>query len=316
MSKVEGRSFSSNTAKLLKQLDTLKGMQEGKVKPVMVHLAMINYCNLDCSFCCFGERTFKEKLTKEQVFSALDQFSGLGVNAVEYTGGGEPMTHKNIAEIVDHADTLGYHQGMCTNGTLFHRDVDYSKFDWIRVGLYEVAWGNPDRIDIEKVINKTKISGAHVYEGGKPEELKRIIEFANEYQIPTRLAADCIKPPSEVIEELDEMNAFLKDNPSDYVFVSDFNVKMDRERDNCYMHMIKPFVFPDGNVYVCPSAELSPENNKNVNEEFKVCSIEDITKVYSQGVTTRMHGCKFCKYAAQNELIHEVLRPTTNNEFA
>jgi len=80
--------------------------------------------------------------------------------------------------------------------------------------------------------------------------------------------------------------------------------------------MVKPFVFTDGNVYVCPSAELSPENLYRVNDQFKLCDIDGILDFYNNGVTTRVHGCTFCKYAMQNELIDEIMTPTKHNDFA
>ena len=83
------------------------------------------------------------------------------------------------------------------------------------------------------------------------------------------------------------------------------------------MHMVKPCVFTDGNVYVCPSAELAPENNYQVNDEFKICDIDGILDFYKNGgVTRRHHNCSFCKYAMQNELIDDIVRPTKHNEFA
>ena len=87
------------------------------------------------------------------------------------------------------------------------------------------------------------------------------------------------------------------------------------------MHGVKPCVFTDGNVYVCPSAELAPENNYQVNDEFKLCDIAGITDFYNSqvggpDVFRRHHDCSFCKYAIQNELIDDVLMPTKHNEFA
>ena len=52
---IKGRSFSSNHAKLLKHMDRLIDLQEGKrPRPVMFHMSPCNPCNLTCSFCCFA----------------------------------------------------------------------------------------------------------------------------------------------------------------------------------------------------------------------------------------------------------------------
>ena len=53
---VQGRSYSSNLTKLLKQLPKLENLQKGKPpSPVMAHISLTNYCNLTCSFCCFAK---------------------------------------------------------------------------------------------------------------------------------------------------------------------------------------------------------------------------------------------------------------------
>ena len=72
---VQGRSYSSNLTKLLKQLPKLDNLQKGKPpSPVMAHMSITNYCNLTCSFCCFANRDISEKMPTEKVFQALESF--------------------------------------------------------------------------------------------------------------------------------------------------------------------------------------------------------------------------------------------------
>jgi hypothetical protein len=102
-----------------------------------------------------------------------------------------------------------------------------------------------------------------------------------------------------------------------FLFVSDFNIQTTRKHHECYMHMVKPYVYADGNVYVCPSAELSPENPKAVGPKFLVCSIEDIATTYAPGVLKmRTQDCIYCKFAPQNELMSEIMTPKKNDNFA
>src|SRR6056300_1617432 len=96
----DGRSYSSNLAKLLKQLPKLQNLQEGKPpSPVMAHISLTNACNLTCSFCCFANRDISEKMPTEKVFQALESFKAIGVTGVEFTGGGEPSIHPHFKEI-------------------------------------------------------------------------------------------------------------------------------------------------------------------------------------------------------------------------
>ena len=46
---VQGRSFSSNLTKMLKHMDKLEAIQQGKPpSPVMAHISLTNACNLTC----------------------------------------------------------------------------------------------------------------------------------------------------------------------------------------------------------------------------------------------------------------------------
>ena len=105
--KVEGKSFSSNTTKLLKHLDKLQSIQEGKPpSPVMAHISLINACNLTCSFCCFANRDMSDRLPLNKVKQALDSFKKIGVSGIEYTGGGEPTLHPDFKEIIQYTYDL------------------------------------------------------------------------------------------------------------------------------------------------------------------------------------------------------------------
>ena len=65
--KVQGRSYSSNLSKLVKHMDKLQDLQQGKpASPIMAHISLTNACNLTCSFCCFANRDISEKMPTEK----------------------------------------------------------------------------------------------------------------------------------------------------------------------------------------------------------------------------------------------------------
>ena len=46
---VQGRSYSSNLSKLVKHMDKLQDLQQGKpASPVMAHISLTNSCNITC----------------------------------------------------------------------------------------------------------------------------------------------------------------------------------------------------------------------------------------------------------------------------
>lgn len=320
---IEGRSYTSNVAKLLKHLPKLQGLQQGRVSPVMVHIAVANPCNLTCEYCCYGNRELKERLTLDHVISALDQFREIDTLGAEFTGGGEPTIWPHLNQAVEHAKAIGYDVGLVTNGVNFKLFQRFDLLTWVRLSLHGLNHG----IDLGPAVETIRaagpapdISSVYIWTKGSEEVFPKVVEFTDRWQIPTRVTPDLTLGTASIEQMMAHVGGFVRQAESDgrphQIFLSDFNVQTTRAHHRCYMWMVKPFVFPDGNVYVCPCAALSPENNVDVNEQFKVCAIEDIRATYAAGVKTRIHDCTFCKFAGQNELVDEVLRKTKHNSFA
>lgn len=351
--KVQGRSYTSNHVKLLKHLDRLEIIQKGgRPKPVMFHMSPCNPCNLTCSFCCFANRAMKEMLTVEQMTKAVDQFAELGVLGMEFTGGGEPTLHPQLDYMIDYIHKKGIKIGIVTNGSRLKKIKNWDKVSWVRLGMYGFDEGYDYDLSVFDGLTNIEISAAYVWDGAletstnpnvtgkwsdpskkilaknfyKEENFFRMLKWVEEKKIPTRIAFNAIKNPKETAKDIEQIRGLLakheeENGPLKFAFLSDFNFKGVRRNDNCYMHMVKPCVFTDGNVYVCPSAELAPENNYHVNDEFKICDINGILDFYNSqvggpDVSRRHHGCSFCKYAYQNELIDDVVTETRHNEFA
>lgn len=340
----EGRTFTSNHVKLLKHLPQLKSIQDGEsVAPILVHVSLTNVCNLTCSFCCFANRNFSERLSLEKVKQALDSFKVIGVRSIEFTGGGEPTLHPDFAEISSYAHGLGFKLGLCTNGKTLGSSVKkdtISLFSWVRLGLY----GFTEKYDYDLSVfegTNTEVSGAYIWDEDvsssinpnvsgawenplnrqisknyqKRGDFLRMIDWVETNRIPTRIAFNVIKDPAEVEKNIETLRSILSNRNLKYAFLSDFNFKNTRRNDKCYMHLIKPLLFTDGNLYPCPCSEMSLENGFNVNSDFKMCDIDGIEEFYSRPPCARVHSCKYCKYAMQNELIDDILIPTKHNEF-
>jgi len=355
LSKVEGRSFTSNHVKLLKHLNKLKKIQDNESpSPVMVHMSLINACNLTCSFCCFANREMTDRLATDKVLQALDSFKKIGVTGIEFTGGGEPTLHPDFVKIAQYAHDLGFSLGVCTNGAFFGLERRFKKdvvelFSWVRLGMYGFYEGYEYDLKVFEGTN-TSISAAYVWDealntstnpnitgkwtSSKKKRLAknfqtqknftRMLDWVEENKIPTRIAFNAIKDVKETQKDIETIRNVLKEYESskgktlEYAFLSDFNFKGERRNDHCYMHMVKPFLFTDGYIYACPSAELSLENNYNYvpESQFMVCHIDDIEEFYNKPSSLRHHACHYCKYAMQNELIDDILVQTEHNEFA
>lgn len=320
---IDGHSYTSNTAKLLKHLPMLHGMQQtGKVQPVMIHLAPIGICNLECSYCVYGGRATGEQLSAEQVASCLKSFHDLGTCGLEWTGGGEPTLWKPLRQSMMYAASLCYTQALITNAIKFDWIGDcFDLLQWMRVSFHGFNEGKrgaiEKNIDLARSINPSlTISGVYIWTEGSDEIYPEVAAYAAAAKIPTRVTPDLTAGPQAINEMMSHVRGVVDRHKNEYCFLSDFNVKTHRLHDRCYMSMVKPFVFTDGWVYDCPCIGLSPENAKNIDSKFRVCRIEDIAEHYAKPAAARHHACGFCKFSAQNELIDEIMRPVMHEDFA
>lgn len=101
--------------------------------PVLVEIAPIGFCNASCPWCFFREKHSNGSIDKDVVLRTLGELAGMGVRAVNWTGGGEPTLHPNFNDFVIKSHELGLEQGLFTNAYL---EISNSMmFKWIRISL-------------------------------------------------------------------------------------------------------------------------------------------------------------------------------------
>ena len=114
--------------------------------PITVKIDLTNVCNHDCPGCIDYELIFNDNnsLKFELFDQLLDSLVTCGVKGINYTGGGEPTTHKQFDKIIRLTHKKGFKIGLICNGSRFHRwpmEELLPMFEWIRVSLdaYDTA---------------------------------------------------------------------------------------------------------------------------------------------------------------------------------
>lgn len=107
-------------------------------EPTRIFVTLTAACNLRCKGCLYGVREFMpgRYLPWPMVRDLLSDAADLGITHVRLYGG-EPMMHKDLPRIVEHAANLGLHTWMTTNGILLRKKFD-SLYD---AGLREFSFG-------------------------------------------------------------------------------------------------------------------------------------------------------------------------------
>ncbi len=81
-------------------------------------------CNLKCVHCYndSGSRKADDELSTQEAKEVLDDLARFGVPSVLFSGG-EPLTRKDLFELIDYAGQLGLRTVISTNGTLINSDT-------------------------------------------------------------------------------------------------------------------------------------------------------------------------------------------------
>ena len=89
------------------QLDSWRN--NSVVAPVHVRIKPINRCNHNCWYCAYRFKDLKlgedmdlsDVIPKEKMFEIIDDLIDMGIKAVTFSGGGEPLIYPHITEAVN-----------------------------------------------------------------------------------------------------------------------------------------------------------------------------------------------------------------------
>jgi MoaA/NifB/PqqE/SkfB family radical SAM enzyme len=110
------------------------------IGPITVKIDLTNVCNHDCPGCIDYELIHNDNnsLNLNLFDSLLNAMTACEIRGINYTGGGEPTTHKKFADIIRMTHSKGFEIGLICNGSRFHRlpmGELLPMFKWIRVSL-------------------------------------------------------------------------------------------------------------------------------------------------------------------------------------
>lgn len=131
--------------KFLRYADHIEAFQEQRVVvPVHIRIKPFNKCNHDCWYCAYrvsnlhlGEDIdYKDKIPEAKMFEIVDDVIEMGVKAVTFSGGGEPLLYKPLPEVVRRLAAGGVRVATLTNGANLKgavADAFAEHGTWVRV---------------------------------------------------------------------------------------------------------------------------------------------------------------------------------------
>lgn len=138
-----------NTSKLAFHKDKLKSFSNGEISaPIYVRIKPTNKCNHRCFYCSYvpgndcpvsEEINFLDEIPREKMMEILNDFNEIGVKAITFSGGGEPLIYPHIVEVMKRAKDLGIEISIITNGQELKGDKAEAlkNSSWVRISSGE-----------------------------------------------------------------------------------------------------------------------------------------------------------------------------------
>jgi MoaA/NifB/PqqE/SkfB family radical SAM enzyme len=140
------------------QLDALRAGVAAA--PVHVRIKPTNVCNHACYFCAYRSDAvtlgqdiqLRDRIGFEKMMEIAEDVIAMGVRAVTFSGGGEPLIYPRLAAIIDRLGAAGIGIGVLTNGSrLLGKTAEALACygTWLRVSID--GWDGPSYARYRKV---------------------------------------------------------------------------------------------------------------------------------------------------------------------
>lgn len=110
-----------------------------KLHPIYVEISPVGACNHRCTFCAVDYIGYKSQfLDTQKLCDSLSRMGQNGVKSIMYAGEGEPLLHRDIALIVNHAKNSGIDNAFTTNGVYLSESFLNqcgTSISWIKVSF-------------------------------------------------------------------------------------------------------------------------------------------------------------------------------------
>ncbi len=266
--------------------------------PIHIEIDPTAFCNHDCVRCSYtqeidGTRISTiyqqgDRLTLERFTTLVKEFNRLGIKAITFSGGGEPLSHPQINAMIEEIHEAGIELGVITNLSLRIDVPLLARAVWVRASLdagsadsYTRLHRPPDgprafhkvldNIEQLKQANPALDMGVNFIV--QPENYQEIFQAARLVQergasyiryVPaiTTEKIDYLALWSEIDAQQRQAQALADGEFQVFTIKERFEVIDNREKNYsfCYKQQIHPLLGADGMIYPCCLLKYYPQH--------------------------------------------------------
>jgi MoaA/NifB/PqqE/SkfB family radical SAM enzyme len=328
----------------------LNSLKEDKITaPIYIRIKPTNSCNQNCNYCHYGNGKYLElkgesksnQIPWSKLKEIIDDIGEMGVKAVTFSGGGEPLLYPYIEGAMDRIIKAGIDLSIITNGQLLkNKKADILlNAKWVRISLDAATAQNYSNIRNVKIdAFKEVCKNIEDFSARKNKELELGINFvitkdnADEVfkagELMHNLGANHIKYTAVMSNNVEEYHKNIKDkvikqiedvkskHESDNfkvinLYESDFDLCAVFERiyERCYLSEIVTVIAADSKIYFCHDKAYLDSGivGDLTNLSFKEVWFSDETRKRIRTLNPKLCCKHHCVYDNRNLLIRDYL---------
>lgn len=315
-----------------------------RCKPIYIRIKPTNRCNHDCNYCHYrhsyvnlDEYKREDEIPRDKMMEIIADMADMGVKAVTFTGGGEPLLYTYIEEAMERILSAGIDLSAITNGSLLQgkkaellanakwvrisveslNDDMYCKIRGIKPHSFEALCSNIE--NFAKIKNKACEFGINVVVGKENcKEVRGIAELmknlgVNHVKFSPMITTETKEYHKDFREYVSNELRLLQQELNDEnfrvidLYTGDFenSVVFEREYNKCFRKEFECVIAANSRVYFCQDTAYM---SKGMVCDLSKSSFKEAW--YSEEVTEKFlnfdakRTCTHnCAYDSRNKLI-------------
>lgn len=310
-------SFSSASVFPAKLLRLKVVDKKNRIMPIHIQLNPTNVCNFHCPFCSCENRDRTQQMSLDNMKRIMKKARMCGCKSVTITGGGEPLMHPQINELIEYLAKIGIKVGIVGNGARIANlnPETFKHISWFRISASDFLEENLKREGETLLLWFSRIKQAVgiapnvdwafsyvLTKEANYELLAEIVDFANTNNFThVRIVSDLLD--LENVPGMDIVKHMLQDafNIDDSKVIYQDRQVFTKGTKRCLISLLKPVITPDGKIVACCGWQYRGETpSRDYDIKDNMGDAKDIEEIFKKQKFFDGSQCSKCYYSEYN----------------